>query len=445
VQQQEQNEQIEEEVQGQQEEPESKQSDPEPVESPAMRESRLNKIKRLQEACYRRPAKGADSGNVNHEFWESQPVPKMNQQIDETGPIETKTVDEVKPEPYQLPDVYEWYALDLQNAEDLDNMYNLLSAHYVEDDDNMFRFNYSRPFLQWALCPPGYKRTWHLTVRVKSNKRLVACITAIPAKIRVHDDVVDMVEINFLCVHKKLRAKRLAPVLIKEITRRVNLEDIWQAAYTAGVVIPKPVAKNQYWHRSFDPKKLVDIGFSSVPRNSTMKRMKRLSRVPPEMSMNMRPMVAEDAPQIVELLGGYLSKFKYTPVLDEHEVVHWFLPQENVIQTYVREEDGKITDMFSYYCLSSHVMKHPDYNLLNAVYSYYNVAQTVSWTELMKNALTVARTKDNKDVFNCLNVMDNVEFLSDLKFAPGDGYLHYYLYNWLAPEMEPGDVGLVLM
>ena len=33
-----------------------------------------------------------------------------------------------------------------------------------------------------------------------------------------------MVEINFLCVHKKLRSKRLAPVLIREITRRVNLK-----------------------------------------------------------------------------------------------------------------------------------------------------------------------------------------------------------------------------
>ena len=50
-----------------------------------------------------------------------------------------------------------------------------------------------------------------------------------------------MVEINFLCVHKKLRAKRVAPVLIREITRRVNLEGIFQAVYTAGVVLPKPV------------------------------------------------------------------------------------------------------------------------------------------------------------------------------------------------------------
>ena len=52
-----------------------------------------------------------------------------------------------------------------------------------------------------------------------------------------------MVEINFLCVHKKLRLKRMAPVLIKEITRRVNLQGIFQAVYTAGVVLPGVVAK----------------------------------------------------------------------------------------------------------------------------------------------------------------------------------------------------------
>lgn len=50
-----------------------------------------------------------------------------------------------------------------------------------------------------------------------------------------------MVEINFLCVHKKLRSKRVAPVLIREITRRVNQQGIFQAVYTAGVVLPKPI------------------------------------------------------------------------------------------------------------------------------------------------------------------------------------------------------------
>ena len=55
-----------------------------------------------------------------------------------------------------------------------------------------------------------------------------------------------MVEINFLCVHKRMRSKRVAPVLIREITRRVHVNGIFQAVYTAGVVLPKPLAACKY-------------------------------------------------------------------------------------------------------------------------------------------------------------------------------------------------------
>lgn len=84
-----------------------------------------------------------------------------------------------------------------------------------------------------------------------------------------------MVEINFLCVHKKLRSKRVAPVLIREITRRVNLEGIFQAVYTAGVVLPKPVstcrcaAQHTRWSRDGQPspaKTTIQPGFSHLPR-----------------------------------------------------------------------------------------------------------------------------------------------------------------------------------
>ena len=89
-----------------------------------------------------------------------------------------------------------------------------------------------------------------------------------------------MVEINFLCVHKKLRSKRVAPVLIKEITRRVNLEGLFQAIYTAGVLLPKPVSVCRYWHRSLNPKKLVDVQFSSLHRHMTLQRMIRIYKLP---------------------------------------------------------------------------------------------------------------------------------------------------------------------
>lgn len=50
-----------------------------------------------------------------------------------------------------------------------------------------------------------------------------------------------MPEINYLCIHKKLRSKRLAPVLIQEITRRVRRTGIFQAIYTSGQLLPKPI------------------------------------------------------------------------------------------------------------------------------------------------------------------------------------------------------------
>ncbi len=37
----------------------------------------------------------------------------------------------------------------------MDQVYTLLVENYVEDDDNMFRFDYSREFLRWALLVPG--------------------------------------------------------------------------------------------------------------------------------------------------------------------------------------------------------------------------------------------------------------------------------------------------
>lgn len=54
-----------------------------------------------------------------------------------------------------------------------------------------------------------------LGVRVSASNKLVAFITGVPATVRARATAISMVEINFLCVHKKLRQKRLAPVLIK--------------------------------------------------------------------------------------------------------------------------------------------------------------------------------------------------------------------------------------
>ena len=253
------------------------------------------------------------------------------------------------------------------------------------------RFDYSIPFLRWALQPPEYKAEWHVGVRAEKSGKLVGFITAIPAGMRAWDEKFSAVEINFLCVHKKLRSKRLAPVLIKEVTRRVNVNGIFQAVYTAGAVLPTPVASCRYYHRSLNPKKLIDVGFSRLAPRMTMARTLKLYKLPEEpllRASGLRKMEPADVPQACALLRAHLSKFALAASFSEAEMSHWFLERPGVVYCYVIQDPltHNITDMLSFYALPSTIIGNKQYPTLNAAYSFYNVANTVSLTALVRIA-----------------------------------------------------------
>ncbi|KAG0027025.1 glycylpeptide N-tetradecanoyltransferase [Podila clonocystis] len=406
-----------------------------------------------------------------HKFWKTQPVVKHDEVVEEDGPIEADVpLDQVRATPYPLPKEFEWSLVDVEDDKEIKELYELLTQNYVEDDDAMFRFDYSAEFLKWALLPPGWKKAWHIGVRVASNKKLVAFISGIPQDVRVHSNVKRMVEINFLCVHKKLRSKRLAPVLIKEVTRRTHLEGIFQAVYTAGVVLPKPMATCRYFHRSLNPKKLVETGFSHLARNMTMARLVKLYKLSAQTSTpGLRPMEEKDIATVSKLMNKYMSTFEIAPHFSEADVRHWLIPRAGVVWAYVVEdpETKEITDFFSFYSLPSTVINNPTHSTLNAAYSFYYAVKTDDealekienaeerkaarddtiksrLTALMEDALIMAR-KNDFDVYNALNLMDNALFTEDLKFGPGDGYLHYYLYNWRCRDVDSHKVGLVML
>ncbi|MEE4247179.1 MAG: hypothetical protein V2I33_17335, partial [Kangiellaceae bacterium] len=82
---------------------------------------------------------------------------------------------------------FEWFDIDIFNEEWAQKVYTLLLENYVEDDDAMFRFDYSIPFLRWALTPENFRQDWHVGVVVKTSRALVGFITAIPASLNVYD------------------------------------------------------------------------------------------------------------------------------------------------------------------------------------------------------------------------------------------------------------------
>ena len=397
-------------------------------------------------------------------------------------------------------------------------------------------------------------------------RRLVGFITAVPATLLVRgarsedggggaaassppshnsSSPIKASEVNFLCVHKKLRSRRLAPVLIREVTRRVNRRGVWHAAYTAGVLLPRPVATARYWHRSLDARKLVDVGFCRVPARVTMARYVKLHRLPEAPATpGLRPMRRADAPAVAALLAARMGRFALAPELSAAEVEHYLTPREGVVHSYVverevvrgggegrgaggaggegaeeEEEDGEeeegegeededddngggkessstgdnattattatattaaaaaapapsqskkkrsnrkkkgspattttttITDLVSFYTLPSTVVGgRGGHDTLTAAFSFYSVAGSVSPRQLAGDALVLAR-ETGHDVFNALDIADNDqdEVLRALKFAPGDGRLRYYLYNWRMggrEELAAREIGLVLL
>ncbi|KAF7638920.1 Glycylpeptide N-tetradecanoyltransferase [Meloidogyne graminicola] len=374
-----------------------------------------------------------DETKSKHQFWQTQPVPGLGAKVEDNTFIEAPLdVEKIRKEPYSLPEPFLWSEVDLLSNNQLDELYTLLNENYVEDDENMFRFDYGKDFLKWALMPSGWNAQWHCGVR------------AVPALIRIYDKTVQMVEINFLCVHKKLRAKRLAPVLIREITRRVNLSGIFQATFTAGIIIPKPVGSCRYWHRSLNPKKLIETRFSHLGKNMTLHRTIKLYRLPEVVThYPLKPLEKGYLQSAFNLLTEYLTKFDICPIFNFEEFEHFFMSREDVVYSYIIEKNGQVTDFISFYCLPSTIVHNPLHKEIRAAYSFYNVAGSVPLNKLINDALIIAKNM-GFDVFNALDLMENKNFLEELKFGIGDGNLQYYLYNWKCPDIAPERIVILL-
>jgi glycylpeptide N-tetradecanoyltransferase len=242
-------------------------------------------------------------------------------------------------------------------------------------------------------------------------------------------------EVNFLCVHRNLRSKRLAPLLIKEITRRVNLDGIFQAIYTAGIKILRPISTASYYHKPLNVEKLVSCGFCSPSQVFDMSFSHASSGT-------LTPMKESDCVEVHAKLNEYLTGFDLFPKFSEDEFKHFFLTRHNVVYSFVKKDGNLITDFISYYSIPTSVIGREE--TIYAAYMFYYFSPSINeLTKLVSEVLAEAK-KLGFDVFNTLDIMRNNEFFQQLGFLSGDGKLNYYLYNWRTAPFSPPSNGFVL-
>jgi len=91
---------------------------------------------------------------ASHAFWKTQPVPSFDEMAAAKdkiveGPIKEIDIEKVDKNPSPMYPGFEWVTMDLENENELEEVYELLTNHYVEDQEAMFRFRYSPSFLNW--------------------------------------------------------------------------------------------------------------------------------------------------------------------------------------------------------------------------------------------------------------------------------------------------------
>jgi glycylpeptide N-tetradecanoyltransferase len=380
-----------------------------------------------------------------NKFWSTQPVPNLAEKITTDGEI-TEFNDEIKQKPYQLPEGYEWINFNMENNEDIEKISKFLDKYY-KPTNGLFVPSYSNEFFEWYF---RNKITNNLCfgVKLKENDLLVSFISGIPNKYQVNRNKLDLVEVNFLCIHPKLRNKRLSPVLIKELTRRSRIEGFKHGIYTTVNYLPKPFYTTKFYHRALNPKILVNSGFIKLEDNISLKMMKQTYRLPDESDFDENDeelgqtkflkMEDEHLNEAYDVLNNYLGKYNLYEIFTFKDFCHRF-HNNNIVTSYVlTDSNGTVVDFVSYCKIPYKPVKKDNknnkYDKIKSGYLYYYTSNYETPYRLIKNILIIARD-EGQSVFSCTNIMENNDILRELNFVEGGSKLNYYLYNWKVRDM----------
>lgn len=374
-----------------------------------------------------------------HKFWNNTPMMKPKENVKEINDyIEDpdKISKEVSENKIALLPQFEWSDIDVEDPMQLEELYIHLRDNFGEDSDSLFRFHYSKDFLLWSLNISKKKKQLHIGVRVVTNKKLVAFIAGTPTLLTIYGKNIPLVEINYLCIHKKLRNKRLAPILIQEVTRRVYIIKMFSAIYTFREDRMKPVSKAVYWHRFLDIEKCIDTKFFTPREDVTREQYIRLYRI--ESSPNIKVVEIDKNNIIVayNLYLKYISKLDIAVSFTLEEFSEHILPRKNIVYSYISEDN---TTFFSFFCVSSTVLTKCKHTEMRTAHLYYH-----SDIRHIMNTILLTAKQQGFDVLTALDIMDHESFLKDNKFASSNVDLKYYLYNWRCKEVQKDKLGVIL-
>ena len=321
------------------------------------------------------------------------PILLRGQEVKEIGPIEPLP-EQVRQEPYSLPQGFYWVTLSSSNVEELVKFHGRCYMKQSSNEGVMGVINH-------YITYPNTRKEWQFGIQTTDGK-LVGTMLAAPRRICVQKEIKIFIIINIWCL-KKYQNKRVKYVLIKELVRRANLTKINQLMF---YTVPsfKPVTTIKRWLYQFN--------------QPTSSQLPSSPRTP-----GWRKMTSEDVPSALALINEWSSQFEIRQVFTSEEFVYNYLLLEKAI-TYVVEDKCKSNNITDLVFCSPSFIPQTDVNITTVVSTQSPVK------DLIIDALICIKENGAKAA---TVIQHNIEsdILRLLSFRPlGYQALHFYNYRY---------------
>jgi glycylpeptide N-tetradecanoyltransferase len=374
-------------------------------------------------------------------FWDQTPFKRNNQERNQIIHVDytMDTNNDI------LPSGYEWTCFDPENDIDINTMTQFLNKHYQKFDKE-----YKPMYLRWLLTPPIYNQYKRLEnveasswcIGVQTNKGvLVGLITARPTIYRIDAKYIQTFTIDFLCTHTRLRGKRLAPVLIKEMYRRLAMYQYDLGAwFVTNTHLPfnTTVKTSQILFRPLTLEKLSKTLFSGLSLQQLTQLQHKYENIQPTEDLQLiRFANLEDVPIMMNIYEEYCQKYRLCQTMNREEFEHYFLPNNEMIFTYViTNVQGEIKDFIS---LHAFWTKRGE---KNAYVFYVSFINELLLEHFMRNVLFIMKS-NGFDMIFANDVMGISDVLSkQLDFKSLDEICNYYVFNYNTQTIEKNECGM---
>lgn len=397
---------------------------------------------------------------MENSFWENKPL-----NVSEKGSFNQiltneQLLEKINKELNESKVKLNYSIFNQENTTDLkyEEIINFINNNYIVGESNfklcytldLFKF-YCKDALILEFHPKG-KKDITIGYIIGKKEKLNIKKSSLDYYIERKDNLIDILEVNFLCLTPKLRNLHIGPYMINCLTKEsISKFNIGIAHYTINSPIKSPyISKKQFYHRMLNIDKLINCKFLNDDSNG------------------------KDIP----LLKKVYNTFDYHKTSDTYFNDYRVILLENSNQIHM---ESRIYDLYKEYARNTYdIYQEMSLEELHEILDnkdFYNfiILDSVDSTVAFISFFKLDTTTDNgiykngyyykmffrnenviedslefineyiysKRIFDVLTLPDMFKDLSKIKYVKGTGNLKYYLYNMSSSKIDNHKNGLI--